>query len=183
MTVRDYVSLWATETHFGHSRLPARASEWLSGMVPTLAMPLQAVRDAPLAPGRFPVVIYAPGCSNPSWDNADLCEYLASHGYVVIAGPSLGAESREMTMDLTGASTQARDISFLEVIEAVEGPVQLNVCLDHKDRCDVSSGCTMYQVWKVGQDRMLEVYRRTSLAELASEPQVEPIALGIPARR
>jgi Rrf2 family protein len=77
----------------------------------------------------------------------------------------------------------ARDISFLEVIEAVEGPVQLNVCLDHKDRCDVSSGCTMYQVWKVGQDRMLEVYRRTSLAELISEPQAEPIALGIPARR
>jgi Rrf2 family protein len=76
----------------------------------------------------------------------------------------------------------ARDISFLEVIEAVEGPVQLNVCLDHKDRCDVSSGCTMYQVWKVGQDRMLEVYRRTSLAELASEPQLEPIALGIPRR-
>ncbi|HET7784343.1 MAG TPA: Rrf2 family transcriptional regulator, partial [Myxococcales bacterium] len=77
----------------------------------------------------------------------------------------------------------AREISFLEVIEAVEGPVQLNVCLDHKDRCDVSSGCTMYQVWKIGQDRMLEVYRRTSLAELASEPQLEPIALGIPARR
>jgi Rrf2 family protein len=76
-----------------------------------------------------------------------------------------------------------RDISFLEVIEAVEGPVQLNVCLDHKDRCDVSAGCTMYQVWKVGQDRMLEVYRRTSLAELAGESQpVQPIALGIPAR-
>jgi Rrf2 family protein len=77
----------------------------------------------------------------------------------------------------------ARDISFLEVIEAVEGPVQLNVCLDHKDRCDVSAGCTMYQVWKVGQDRMLEVYRRTSLAQLAAEPvDPVPIALGIPAR-
>jgi Rrf2 family protein len=77
----------------------------------------------------------------------------------------------------------ARDISFLEVIEAVEGPVQLNVCLDHKDRCDVSAGCTMYQVWKVGQDRMLEVYKRTSLAQLASEPvDPVPIALGIPAR-
>src|SRR5881398_701364 len=59
-----------------------------------------------------------------------------------------------------------RDISFLEVIEAVEGPVQLNVCLDDKDRCDVSAGCTMYHVWKAGQDRMLEVYRRTTLAEL-----------------
>ena len=80
---------------------------------------------------------------------------------------------------------QPRDISFLEVIEAVEGPVQLNVCLDHKDRCDVSAGCTMYHVWKAGQDRMLEVYRRTSLAELAAEPEptpLRPIALGIPAR-
>ena len=77
----------------------------------------------------------------------------------------------------------ARDISFLEVIEAVEGPVQLNVCLDHKDRCDVSAGCTMYHVWKVGQDRMLEVYRKTSLAELIAEPeQMRPIALGLPAR-
>jgi Rrf2 family protein len=77
----------------------------------------------------------------------------------------------------------ARDISFLEVIEAVEGPVQLNVCLDHKDRCDVSASCTMYHVWKVGQDRMLEVYRGTSLAEL-SEPERAPvIALGLPAVR
>jgi Rrf2 family protein len=76
----------------------------------------------------------------------------------------------------------ARDISFLEVIEGVEGPVQLNVCLDHKDRCDVSAGCTMYHVWKAGQDRMLEVYRRTSLAELVAEqPQAPaPIALGLP---
>lgn len=64
----------------------------------------------------------------------------------------------------------ATRISFLEVIEAVEGPVQLNVCLDHKDRCDVSAACTMYHVWKAGQDRMLEVYRRTSLAELAAPP-------------
>ena len=76
----------------------------------------------------------------------------------------------------------ARDISFLEVIEAVEGPVQLNVCLDHLDRCDVSAGCTMYHVWKAGQERMLEVYRRTSLAELVAEqPQAPaPIALGLP---
>ena len=77
----------------------------------------------------------------------------------------------------------AHDISFLEVIEAVEGPVQLNVCLDHKDRCDVSAGCTMYEVWKVGQDRMLDVYRRTSIGQLAAEPQgPTPIPLGVPAR-
>ncbi|HEX4385182.1 MAG TPA: Rrf2 family transcriptional regulator [Myxococcales bacterium] len=76
----------------------------------------------------------------------------------------------------------ARAISFLEVIEAVEGPVQLNVCLDHKDRCDVSAGCTMYHVWKSGQERMLEVYRRTSLADLVTQEEPQPIALGLPAR-
>ena len=78
----------------------------------------------------------------------------------------------------------AAEISFLEVIEAAEGPVQLNVCLDHKDRCDVSSSCTMYHVWKAGQDRMLEVYRRTSLADLvAQDSPAPPIALGLPAQR
>ena len=78
----------------------------------------------------------------------------------------------------------ARGISFLEVIEAAEGPVQLNVCLDHKDRCDVSATCTMYHVWEKGQERMLEVYRRTSLAEL-SEPEraAAPVLLGLPGAR
>ena len=75
----------------------------------------------------------------------------------------------------------ARDISFLDVIESVEGPVQLNVCLDHKDRCDVSASCTMYHVWKAGQDRMLDVYKNTTLAELAMPPDLEPqrVVLGV----
>jgi pimeloyl-ACP methyl ester carboxylesterase len=71
------------------------------------------VRDARVAPGRFPVVIYAPSFSGWSWQNADLCEYLASHGYVVIASQSAGERSREMTQDVAGINAQARDISFL----------------------------------------------------------------------
>ncbi len=75
----------------------------------------------------------------------------------------------------------AAEISFLEVIEATEGPVQLNVCLDDKDRCDVSASCTMYHVWKSGQERMLEVYRGTTLAELAHPaPTRQPVTLGLP---
>jgi len=75
----------------------------------------------------------------------------------------------------------AREISFLDVIESVEGPVQLNVCLDHKERCDVSASCTMYHVWKAGQDRMLDVYRNTTLAELSMPPDLEPqrVVLGV----
>ena len=42
-----------------------------------------------------------------------MCEYLASHGYVVVASPDMGATSRDMTTDLAGISAQAQDISFL----------------------------------------------------------------------
>src|SRR5882757_1090581 len=73
-----------------------------------------------------------------------------------------------------------REISFLEVIEAAEGPVQLNVCLDHKDRCEVSSSCTMYHVWKRGQERMLEVYRGTSLADLVGPQDDTALPVTIP---
>src|SRR3954463_4320704 len=51
-----------------------------------------------------------------------------------------------------------RNISFLEVIEAVEGPVQLNVCLDHKDRCDVSAGCTLWGGGGGARDPLPKVY-------------------------
>ena len=63
----------------------------------------------------------------------------------------------------------ASDISFLEVIEAVEGPIALNVCLD-EDGCGKAAACTMVGVWREGQERMLEVYRAASLASLALKP-------------
>ena len=48
-----------------------------------------------------------------SWENADLCEYLASYGYVVVASPDMGATTRLMTGDATGVNAQAQDIAFL----------------------------------------------------------------------
>ncbi len=64
----------------------------------------------------------------------------------------------------------AADISFLDVIEAVEGPVAINVCLDGEDPCSKASACTMVGVWRQGQEKMLEVYRHAKLAELALKP-------------
>jgi len=78
-----------------------------------LAAPMQAVRDAKPAAGKFPVVIYAPSFSAGAAENAELCEYLASHGYVVISSPSMGATTRSMTDNLEGIETQAADIAFL----------------------------------------------------------------------
>ena len=113
MTVADYVDLLATETSFGDPHMGASVKYQQSHMAPSLGSVLWAVRDAKLASGRFPVVIYAPSFSNVASENADLCEYLASNGYVVIASPDMGETTRSMTGDLAGTSTQARDISFL----------------------------------------------------------------------
>ena len=60
------------------------------------------------------------------------------------------------------------EISFLDVIEAVEGPVNINRCTtDSHDGCNFSTSCTMLGVWKLGQERMLEVYRQATLDKLA----------------
>jgi pimeloyl-ACP methyl ester carboxylesterase len=111
MTVGDYVNLADTETHFNAP--DEKDNRWRSQLKTSLDIALRATRDAPPAPGHYPVLIYAPSDSSVSWENADLCEYLASHGYIVLASPSMGASTRDMTDDLEGINTQARDISFL----------------------------------------------------------------------
>ena len=64
--------------------------------------------------GSYPVIIYAPSYQASSIENFALCEYLASHGYIVISSPSRGTETRwfsgNAAMDM---ETQARDVEFL----------------------------------------------------------------------
>jgi dienelactone hydrolase len=119
MVFRDYAATVATEEEF--SRMPAEVRRATDALVETrgqevqreLQSPVHALRDAPERPGKFPVVIYAPSHSAYAVENADLCEYLASHGYIVIATPSLGPRSHTMTADLESAEAQAADIGFL----------------------------------------------------------------------
>jgi dienelactone hydrolase len=72
-----------------------------------------AVRDALPKAGKFPVVIYAPSYNNTAFENADIAEFLASHGYIVIAAPTAGTTSRWIKKDLMHAELQAADIRFL----------------------------------------------------------------------
>jgi dienelactone hydrolase len=113
MTVGDYVALGRTEASFGRPQgFDDPADYFTSGIRPTYPDPLAATRDSPPVSQRFPVVIYAPSFSSGAWENADLCEYLASFGYLVIASPGMGVQ-HESTHDLAGANAQAQDISFL----------------------------------------------------------------------
>jgi dienelactone hydrolase len=64
-----------------------------------LATPVSATRDVPAAPGKFPVVIYHPGLGGTFDDNAVACEYLASHGYVVLSSAYQAADSSSLNIN------------------------------------------------------------------------------------
>jgi pimeloyl-ACP methyl ester carboxylesterase len=72
-----------------------------------------AVKDATPAAGKFPLIVYAPGASGTSVENPVFCEFLASHGYIVAALPSLGAYARTASIDLTGFYAHMQDIEFV----------------------------------------------------------------------
>ena len=111
MTVGDYIQLADTEIHFDAPH--PEQNRWRSLLETSSEIPLWAVRDAQPAKGHYPVLLYAPSDSSVSWENADLCDYLASYGYVILASPSMGVSTRDMTDDQDGINAQARDISFL----------------------------------------------------------------------
>jgi dienelactone hydrolase len=114
MTFGDYAQLIKTETSFNKPVDQGKAQSFVEAFFHgTTDVHSWAVRDAAQQAGRFPVVLYAPSVNAPATENIELCEYLASWGFVVMASPSMGASSRPMTIDLDGANAEARDVSFL----------------------------------------------------------------------
>jgi dienelactone hydrolase len=114
MTLGDYAALIKTETTFNKPLDQGKPQLFVDSFFHgTTDGHAWAVRDAEKQAGHFPVVIYAPSVNAPATENIELCEYLVSWGLLVIASPSMGASSRQMTIDLDGANAEAQDISFL----------------------------------------------------------------------
>ena len=61
-------------------------------------------------------------------------------------------------------------ISFCDVIEAIEGPIAVNACMDVHLGCDQMLRCTMIGVWSEVQHRVTEVLSRTTIAALKQSP-------------
>ncbi len=59
-----------------------------------------------------------------------------------------------------------RRVSLLDVVEAIEGPTALNVCLNGGN-CSRKSWCPAHCVWAEAQRAMTAVLRGTSIAALA----------------
>lgn len=116
MVVADYRHVALADVDFafpGAEAAKQRASWMASPQKAQYGASTLAVRDAAPAGGKYPVLIYAPSFASSAFENLDLCEYLASHGYVVIASRSLGPRSVMMTDDVEGVEAQAADIAFL----------------------------------------------------------------------
>jgi dienelactone hydrolase len=78
-----------------------------------LASPTAARMGAPVQSGGWPVVLMAQGNGEAAADQAILCEYLSSHGYVVITTPSPMRDTPMQREDQVGeyAERQARELS------------------------------------------------------------------------
>jgi hypothetical protein len=76
MTVGDYVVLADSEIHFDTP--DQEHNKWRRRLESSFDISLWAVRDAKMAEGHYPVLIYAPSDSSIAWENADLCEYLVT---------------------------------------------------------------------------------------------------------
>ncbi len=66
-------------------------------------------------------------------------------------------------------SNRGRKASMLEVIEAIDGPIHLNVCLVSGKACSRKARCPAHPVWAQAQAAMLEVLSRAMIADMAVE--------------
>jgi Rrf2 family protein len=88
------------------------------------------------------------------------------------------------TRGAQGGYTLAREpevVTFKDVIEAIEGPVSVNVCVgDGGDsrECVLFPHCGMLWVWQEAQKRVMDVFANTTLADVRARHVEQPRVLG-----
>jgi Rrf2 family protein len=67
----------------------------------------------------------------------------------------------------------AEQVTFRDVIEALEGRISLNVCVgDHPD-CFLLGMCGMNRVWQEGQRRVMDLFEKTTIADVRHPPDAQ----------
>ena len=62
----------------------------------------------------------------------------------------------------------AADINLLEIIEALEGPLCLNLCTMQPSRCPRDAFCPAHPVWLQAQTYLTNLFRNTRLSDLVA---------------
>jgi Rrf2 family protein len=74
-----------------------------------------------------------------------------------------------------GGVTLARDakeITLLEVIEAIDGPIQLNECVGEDGVCSFDDECALRPVWSEAQNELVKRLKGTNFAQLLEKSRV-----------
>jgi len=61
----------------------------------------------------------------------------------------------------------AENRTLLEVIEAVEGPIYLNVCMQGETACQFATQCAVHLVWHEAQEALQQILGSKKIKELA----------------
>ena len=78
----------------------------------------------------------------------------------------------------------ASQMTFRDVIEAVEGPISLNACTGEHADCSLLGACGMERVWREGQRRVMELFEKTTIADVRRHriPGAGAVAVNAPSR-
>ena len=60
-----------------------------------------------------------------------------------------------------------QEITILDVLEAIEGQISLNVCMTNGYVCDRQPTCPVHPIWREAQGYLLELLKKHTFAELA----------------
>ena len=66
----------------------------------------------------------------------------------------------------------AKDITLLEVVEAIDGPIQINECVGEEGNCDFHEECPLRPVWCDVQDLLVKRLRSTNFQQLLEHSRV-----------
>lgn len=70
-------------------------------------------------------------------------------------------------------TTRGRQAPMLEVIEAIDGAICLNVCLMHGRSCSRKAHCPAHPVWARAQQAMLRVLSGSSISAMAAQASAD----------
>jgi Rrf2 family protein len=64
---------------------------------------------------------------------------------------------------------EPKDITLLEVLEAIDGPIQLNECVAEEGCCSFEGSCPVRSVWCEIQDGLVGRLKKTDFAQLLAQ--------------
>ena len=82
-------------------------------------------------------------------------------------------------------SRSAAEISLIEIVEAMEGPLAMTECSQHENHCGIAHQCGVRSNWRLINDVVADALRGVTLAQMLKPPSSSndlkrrPIALQI----